>query len=84
MSKRVTVTISGPTGSGKSAIYGEIEIALKAIGLTVEHDDPSAAQAEKNATYADWAEALDLYRPTVLLREINTPQVGRQHPKGDA
>ena len=67
----VHVIITGPTGSGKSAIYGEIEIALKAIGVEVRHADPVAVQSEKNMTHADWQDALDLYKPTVVLHEIN-------------
>jgi hypothetical protein len=70
--ERVTVTVSGPTGSGKSAVLGEIEIALRALGLTVEHD--AAFQTEKNMTHADWQTALDLYQPTVVLREVNEPR----------
>lgn len=65
----VTVTASGPVGCGKSAVLGEIEIALKAIGVPVRYADPSAAQSEKNMTGADWDEALALYRPTVVLVE---------------
>lgn len=65
----VTVEVSGLTGSGKSAVMGEIEIALKALGLKVEHD--AAFQAEKNGTHADWQDALDLYKPTVILTERN-------------
>lgn len=67
----VHVTVSGLTGTGKSAVMGEIEIALKAIGVTVEHGRDF--QAEKSMTHADWQTALDLYKPTVVLREINTP-----------
>ena len=65
----VYVTVSGLTGTGKSAVMGEIEIALKAIGLTVEHD--ADFQSEKNMTHADWQEALDLYKPRVKLVERN-------------
>lgn len=67
----VNVTVSGLTGTGKSAVLGEIEIALRAIGLTVETD--RAFAAEKGLTHADWQTALDLYKPTVALREINLP-----------
>lgn len=69
---RVIVTVSGPTGSGKSAVLGEIEIALRAVGLTVEHG--ADFQAEKGMTGADWTTALDLYKPTVELREVNEPR----------
>ena len=68
----VNVTVSGLTGSGKSAVMGEIELALRAIGLTVEHD--ADFQAEKNCTHADWQAALDLYKPVIVLREINIPR----------
>jgi len=71
----VHVIVTAPTGSGKSAIYGEIEIALKAIGVEVRHADPVAAQSEKNMTHADWQDALDLYKPTVVLHEINRSTV---------
>lgn len=78
---RVTVTVSGPTASGKSAILGEIEIALRAIGVPVEHH-PSF-YVEKNMTHADWAEALDLYKPAVLLREVNEPRPAQGDVGGD-
>ncbi|WP_024355076.1 hypothetical protein [Brevundimonas naejangsanensis] len=75
MTSTVHVEVSGLTGSGKSAVMGEIEIALKALGLKVEHGPDF--QAEKNGTHADWQQALDLYQPTVVLTERN---VSRQPP----
>ena len=66
---KVYVEVFGLTGTGKSAVMGEIEIALKALGLPVEHGPDF--QAEKNATHADWQDALDLYKPTVVLSERN-------------
>lgn len=66
----VTVTVSGPTGSGKSAICGEIEIALCAIGVPVTWND----QGEKNLTHANWQRALDLYQPHVVIVEKNQPR----------
>jgi uridine kinase len=65
----VTVTISGPVGCGKSAIYGELEIALRAMGIPVAHADQRAADYEKWATHADWASELEIYNPTVVLVE---------------
>lgn len=65
----VTVTVSGPVGCGKSAIAGEIEIAMKAIGVPVAWADPVAARSEKNMTHADWQWAIDLYQPRVVLVE---------------
>ena len=69
----VYVEVSGLTGTGKSAVMGEIEIALKALSLTVEHG--TDFQAEKNGTHADWQEALDLYKPVVVLRERNVSRL---------
>lgn len=63
--RTVTVTVSGPVGCGKSAICGEIEIALRAIGVPVSWND----EGEKNMTHADWQSALDLYKPRVVIRE---------------
>jgi len=71
-SERVYVEVSGLTGTGKSAVMGEIEIALRALGLTIEHD--AGFQSEKNMTHADWQTALDLYSPVVVLRERNIPR----------
>lgn len=65
----VTVTVSGPVGSGKSAILGEIEIALKAIGVPVRYADERAALSEKGMTGADWYEYLEMYQPSVVLVE---------------
>jgi hypothetical protein len=68
---KVYVTVTGLTGTGKSAVLGEIEIAMKAIGLEVETDQD--LQTEKNMTGADWLDALELYKPVVVLREVNIP-----------
>lgn len=66
----VLVTVSGFTGSGKSAIAGEIEIMCRALGLQVEWPD---GDPEKNLTHADWTEALELYKPRVRIVECNVP-----------
>jgi len=72
--REVTITASGPVGSGKSAILGEIEIALKAIGVEVRYADPKAAQQEKNMTHADWMDTIEMYNPTVVL--VERPNTG--------
>lgn len=64
----VLVTVSGFTGSGKSAIAGEIEIMCRALGLQVEWPD---GVAEKNMTHADWTTALEMYNPRVRIVERN-------------
>ncbi|ORS45734.1 ead/Ea22-like family protein, partial [Escherichia coli] len=46
----VLVVVSGFTGCGKSAIAGEIEIAMKAIGVPVQWTN---GDAEKRMTGAD-------------------------------
>ncbi|HBS7136407.1 hypothetical protein PGN04_18905 [Klebsiella quasipneumoniae subsp. quasipneumoniae] len=67
----VTVTISGPVGSGKSAIYAEIVITLTALGISVKHADPKPWQAEVNAgVYATAHDMLDMYKPIVTMREV--------------
>ena len=63
---KVTITVSGPVGSGKSAICGEIEILCKALGVHVEW---VGGREEKNLTHADWTEALEMYKPSVTIIE---------------
>ena len=65
----ITVTISGPVGCGKSAIAGEIAIAMKAIGVPVRFADERDAQAERNMTGADWIGYIEMYKPSVVLVE---------------
>lgn len=62
----ITISVTGPVGSGKSAVCGEIEILCRALGLDVMWE--RSAQ-EKNLTGADWTAALELYRPTVRIVE---------------
>ena len=66
----VLVTVSGLTGSGKSAIAGEIEIALKAIGIDVTWVN---GDEEKRMTGADWLSAIEMYNPSVKIVEVNVP-----------
>lgn len=67
----VLVTVTGLTGSGKSAIAGEIEIMCRALGLEVEWGEGAA---EKHLTHADWTNALEMYRPRVRIVEANIPR----------
>ena len=66
----VLVTVSGFTGSGKSAIAGEIEILCRALGLQVDWPD---GDSEKHMTHADWIAALEQYKPRVRIVECNVP-----------
>lgn len=67
----VLVTVAGFTGCGKSAIAGEIEIAMKAIGLPVTWAN---GDSEKRTTGADWLTAIEMYKPTVRIVEVNIPR----------
>ncbi|MEE7415005.1 ead/Ea22-like family protein [Escherichia marmotae] len=66
----VLVVVSGFTGCGKSAIAGEIEIAMKSIGVPVKWTN---GNAEKRMTGADWLTAIEMYKPTVRIVEVNVP-----------
>ena len=77
----VLVVVSGFTGCGKSAIAGEIEIAMKAIGVPVKWTN---GDAEKRMTGADWLTAIEMYKPTVRIVEVNVPRVAGLCIKGDA
>lgn len=68
----ITITVSGPVGCGKSAIAGEIEIAMKAIGVPVRMADEAADRSEKNMTGADWTGYLEMYKPSVVIVESLT------------
>jgi hypothetical protein len=67
----VLVVVHGLTGSGKSAVAGEIEILCKALGLEVCWEN---GDEEKFLTHADWTAALELYKPRVRIIEVNTPR----------
>ncbi|MCE9751144.1 ead/Ea22-like family protein, partial [Escherichia coli] len=75
----VLVVVSGFTGCGKSAIAGEIEIAMKAIGVPVQWTN---GDAEKRMTGADWLTAIEMYKPTVRIVEVNVPHAAGIRIKG--
>ena len=76
----VLVVVSGFTGCGKSAIAGEIEIAMKAIGVPVQWTN---GDAEKRMTGADWLTAIEMYEPTVRIVEVNVPRAPGIRIKGE-
>ena len=78
MTREITVTVSGPVGCGKSAIAGEIEIALRAIGVPVRFADEADSRSEKNMTGADWTGYLDMYQPRVVIVEKIEALKGKQ------
>lgn len=75
----VLVTVAGFTGCGKSAIAGEIEIPMKAIGVPVKWAN---GDAEKRMTGADWLTAIEMYKPSVRIVEVNVPRAAAG--KGEA
>ena len=77
----VLVVVSGFTGCGKSAIAGEIEIAMKAIGVPVKWTN---GDAEKRMTGADWLTAIEMYKPTVRIVEVNVPRAPGIRIKGES
>lgn len=80
----ITVTVSGPVGCGKSAIAGEIEIAMRAIGVPVRFADEAGWQSEKNMTHADWQDYLEMYQPSVVIGERNWPAIKVEAAVGGA
>ncbi|HCL9632489.1 TPA: ead/Ea22-like family protein [Escherichia coli] len=76
----VLVVVSGFTGCGKSAIAGEIEIAMKTIGVPVQWTN---GDAEKHMTGADWLTAIEMYKPTVRIVEVNVPRAAGIRIKGE-
>lgn len=64
----VCVEVSGLTGTGKSAVAGEIEVAMLALGLEVQWIE---GDSEKRLNHADFAGQLELYKPRVEIRERN-------------
>ena len=76
----VLVVVSGFTGCGKSAIAGEIEIAMKAIGVPVQWTN---GDVEKRMTGADWLTAIEMYKPTVRIVEVNVSRAAGIRIKGE-
>ncbi|EES6290643.1 ead/Ea22-like family protein [Escherichia coli] len=76
----VLVVVSGFTGCGKSAIAGEIEIAMKAIGVPVQWTN---GDAEKRMTGADWLTEIEMCKPTVRIVEVNVPRAAGIRIKGE-
>jgi Mrp family chromosome partitioning ATPase len=70
---RVTVTVSGPTGSGKSHIALEIEVALRAAGIKVAWSDIDGQRQMEAEAHSEATGGWQPEMPEVLLQEINTP-----------
>lgn len=72
MMAEVLITVSGLTGSGKSAVASEIEIALRAIGVRTEWADGGP---ERNGVPADLLDPGAMAELTVTIREVNIPRI---------
>lgn len=73
----VTITASGLKGIGKSAVLGEIEIALRAIGLKVSWARPDEAISEKNLAGGEWYSQLEELKPEIVLVEEHSSKRDR-------
>jgi len=73
----VVVEVHGLTGSGKSAICGEIEIMCRALGLEVAWP---GGESEKRMTHAEWTAAIEAYKPRVRIVERNVPRQSNGGP----
>lgn len=74
----VTVTVSGLTGSGKSAVISEIIVALRAVGIEV-HTDKEWRAEQGLRTGDSFVDDLEKIKPVVTVCEVNIP-----YPKGGA
>lgn len=68
----VTVTVSGRVGTGKSAIVGVIEDALKSAGVAVQANQ--AHDTERNMRNGDWSKDIAMYEPlATVIEKIDAP-----------
>jgi len=70
---KVSITVSGPTGSGKSRVLAEVEIALRAIGVSVTWAKRSDQHEAGNEHWAEANAAWQPELPEVELLEVNIP-----------
>lgn len=78
MKNRVTVTVSGLTGSGKSRITHEIEVALKAVGVSVTWTDPADKREADSEAHSEQSGNWQPELPEVVLQEMNVPRRPRE------
>ena len=69
---QVTVTVTGLTGSGKSAVMSEIIIALRAVGIEV-HTDKEWKYEMRGRTGDSFTDDIESIKPVVLICEVNIP-----------
>lgn len=68
----VDITISGLTGSGKSAIMSEVIVALRAIGVEVQTEKEWRYEMAGRTGDSFVSDIEDL-NPIVTIREVNIP-----------
>lgn len=68
----VLVVVGGLTGSGKSAVASEIDIALRAIGVRTVWEEGDIERGAVSPDRLDPGAIADL---KVTIREINTPRI---------
>ena len=66
---KVTITIEGEVGSGKSALLGKIAQLMEYLDIPVTYENPVEAQSERNSTNDNWESDLKMYQPSVHLVE---------------
>lgn len=73
----ITITVSGPTGSGKSKVLAEICATLRAIGVPYRFADDGTkfgVETDMQEGHVDWIET---YKPNAVLAEVNIPRAGK-------
>ena len=66
---KVTITIEGEVGSGKSALLGRIAQLMAYLDIPVTYEIPEEARIERENTRDNWDSDLEMYKPSVHLVE---------------
>lgn len=66
---KVTITIEGDVGSGKSALVGRIAQLMEYLNIPVTYENEQEAKVERENTRDNWQSELDMYKPSVHLVE---------------
>jgi tRNA uridine 5-carbamoylmethylation protein Kti12 len=76
MMPEVLVTVSGLTGSGKSSVASEIDIALRSIGVRTQWE---GGDAERGSLPLDQFDPGTVSNLVVTIREVNISRVPPGH-----
>lgn len=82
MTSPVTITMSGPVGSGKSKLLAEIVGLLRALRVPYQFETVNMKLEVENDMRESHVDFLDLYQPFVTLVERHGPdeQSGERQP----